>query len=225
MKKIISCFCLLLAVAGSAVFAFGGEIHQAVKKGDIKRVKSLLIQNPRLVSDIDEKNKIPMHLAAERGRVEILRLLIDIEPAGVYSRALDDITPLHLAARKGKAECVKLLLEHSAFSNARSRGGFTPLHFVALKGSRSGHVLAAKMLLDYGGDVNAETDRGSTPLGIAMRNRSKEIVALLKTYGAKLGSGRRDQRLASLDAKFDANVGANFDVEDEAEDELLNKED
>jgi ankyrin repeat protein len=203
VKKVLTFFCLISAMFGLAGFAFGGEIHEAVKRGKIAKVKILLNQNPRLVYAKDEKGKIPLHLAAERGRVELVRLLLDVEPAVVNDRAIDDITPLHLAARKGKEECVKILLEHGALANARTRSSFTPLHFVALKGTRASHIRVAQMLIDYGGDVNAETSRGSTPLGIAIRNHNKGIVAVLKNYAAKLGSGHRDQEETDVEADFD----------------------
>ena len=40
--------------------AFCGEIHDAVKGGDLARVKALLKNNPKLVSSKDNKGKTPL---------------------------------------------------------------------------------------------------------------------------------------------------------------------
>jgi ankyrin repeat protein len=79
--------------------------------------------------------------------------------------------------------------------NARTKNGSTPLHFAAFKGQKAGHKEAAKILLENGADVNAKTDSGATPLTFAMFRGNKEIIVLLKKYGATGGTGQRNRSM------------------------------
>jgi ankyrin repeat protein len=197
MKKIVSFFCLLSGIVWLAGFAFGGEIHDAAKRGNIAKINSLLHQDLNLLSEKDETGRTPMHWAAGRGRTALLSLFLDIYHADVDVLSDKGETPLHLAASQGYPECVKILLEHRAYVNARSNNNSTALHFAAWNGRKPGHLQAAKILLDYGVDMNAETDSGTTALDMALYRHNTEIVELLNNYRAKTGSSRRSQRTTS----------------------------
>jgi len=194
MKKIISCFCLLSAIIWLSGFALAGEIHEATKAGDIVKMRSLLDQNPGLLTEKDEIGKTPVHWAVGKGQPAALKLLLDTYHADVNIRNNNGGTPLHVAASQAQPECARILIEHGADVNARTKNDSTPLHFAAFKGQKPGHIQAAKILIEHGADVNAETDTGATALGMAMSRQNSEIVAMLKAKGAKLGSAQRGQR-------------------------------
>lgn len=124
-------------VRGIAVFTFsavflttpgfvnGGEIHEAVAKGDLERVKVLVKDNPKLVNaeddrhikhtsyEIDFRGMTPLHFAANgmRGSKDLAELLL-AKGAKVDAKDIRGMTPLHYAANRGHAEIAALHAEH-----------------------------------------------------------------------------------------------------------------
>jgi ankyrin repeat protein len=85
-------------------------------------------------------------------------------------------------------EKVKQLLDEGADVNAKNKDGLTGLMHAAWKG----HKEVVKLLLESGADVNAKDECGWTALKLALHfsywkdnHNHKEIVELLKSYGAK----------------------------------------
>jgi ankyrin repeat protein len=117
-----------------------------------------------------------------------------------------------VASFHGNEAAAKLLIEHGADPAARDRGGYTPLHWAALKGykrvvellvrlvdvntqssagltallqaSAAGHLDAARVLLNAGADPTIATTDGWTPLHKAVANRHSGVVELLIGAGA-----------------------------------------
>ena len=52
---------VLLVAAG---FAHGSPIHDAARKGDVKKVQALLQSDAKLVNDTDSRGDTPLHMAA-----------------------------------------------------------------------------------------------------------------------------------------------------------------
>ncbi len=116
MKKITFAFVLL------ASYLFAGDLHQAVRVGDLKTVKKFIeegvpVDKPdaRLNSTI--KDETPLMIACEKGNVEIVRYLIS---KGANVNAKDSLggTPIILATVKGHVEIVKILISKGADVNA-----------------------------------------------------------------------------------------------------------
>jgi ankyrin repeat protein len=75
-----------------------------------------------------------------------------------------------------------LLIERGADVNARDpQTVATPLYHAA----SWGRLPVVQLLLEKGADVNAKNKAGTTPLKAALDNGFEEIVALLRTRGAK----------------------------------------
>jgi tetratricopeptide (TPR) repeat protein len=85
----------LIALAWSRP-VFCGEIHDAVKAGDLAKVKALIKDNPKLVSSRDDFSKTPLHIAAQEGHKDVVELLL---AKGAEVNAVDffGFTPLYLA--------------------------------------------------------------------------------------------------------------------------------
>jgi ankyrin repeat protein len=135
--------------------AFGGEIHEAVKRGDVDRVKALIIENPRVVFNQDDTGWTPLHLAAQKGFKDIAELLL-ANKAEVNARSKRGDTPLHWAAGNGHKEIVELLLGNQADVNAQDNGGWTPLHMAA----RPGYQEVLQVLLANKAKVNIKDNEG-----------------------------------------------------------------
>jgi ankyrin repeat protein len=66
---------LVALVWGS--LAFGGDIHDAAKSGDLEKVKAQLRGNPDSVFSKDAYGWTPLHYAAFKGHKEVAALLLD----------------------------------------------------------------------------------------------------------------------------------------------------
>jgi hypothetical protein len=162
---------------------FCSEIHDAAVAGDLAKVKTLLKENPELISSEDNHGWTPLHCAVKNGRIDIVELLL-ANKANVHARYKDLVTPfgvirgyapLHIAASNGHKDIAELLLTHGADINAKDKDGRTPLHLAAQNGRKE----AAALLLSKGADANAMANNGFTAFHYAAGNGHKDIVELL----------------------------------------------
>ena len=188
------------------------DYFKAVTAGDTEKVKTYLIQNPKLASSRNKEKYSGVMLAAYNGKLEIIDLLLtsgaklDIyeacavgqldtiesslkqKPDCINQYSYDGWTPLHLAAFFGHKEAVEILLEKGADTEIRSKSniamGNMPLH-AAVASNRKDIV---KLLVEKGANVNARQIPGNfTPLHIATFN-NLDIVKLLISKGADVNA-------------------------------------
>lgn len=159
LSRSLSCRVLFVAMMSAILVpavAFGGEIHDAAKQGDLAKVRFLLARDPTLISSKDDSGNTPLHEAVFTAHAEVAEFLLS-KGADVNAREKNGATPLILAAMGGKVEIdgqggvVTLLLAHKADINAKSANGMTALHVAALVG----HADIVKLLLAKGANVNA----------------------------------------------------------------------
>jgi len=99
-----------------------------------------------------DKDESPLMLAAIKGHVDLVNQLIakdaDVNKTGW--------TPLHYAASRGpRLAVIRILLEHSAYIDAESPNGSTPLMMAAMYGNAE----CVKMLLEAGADPTVKTNK------------------------------------------------------------------
>jgi hypothetical protein len=82
---------LLIALAWNSA-SFGGEIHDAAKKGDPELVKALLNANPELALSKETDGATALHWAALLGHKEVAELLL-VNKAEVDARDSAGETP------------------------------------------------------------------------------------------------------------------------------------
>ncbi|KAF8252449.1 ankyrin repeat protein, partial [Wilcoxina mikolae CBS 423.85] len=99
----------------------------------------------------------------------------------------------HRAARNNMVESTRILLAHGADKNAKSDGGWTPLHMAAANNFAD----VIRVLVEHEHVVNPmlvqvhleiRDDQGRTPLQLAVVNGHEEPVRLLLVYGANKDS-------------------------------------
>ncbi|NIS71741.1 MAG: hypothetical protein GTO12_23250 [Proteobacteria bacterium] len=165
------------------------KIHEAVRDGDIDKIKTLADENPEMVNAKDNNGWTPLHHAAALGHGEVIEFLL-AKGTETNAKDKDGRTPLHYAAREGYGEVVKLLLAKGAEINAKTKYGWTPLHWAA----STGHKEVVEFLLAKGAEINAKTKDGRTPLHHAAFDDEEEVVKLLLTKGAEINAKDKDGR-------------------------------
>lgn len=167
--------------------AFCGEIHDAARIGDLKKVRKLLKHNPDLVFSKDSDGETPLQLAAVNNRKDVVELLL-ANGAAVGAKDNKGWAPLHFAAEFGYREVVELLLSSKADVNAGTNDGITPLHLAA----RIGRKDIVGLLLANGAAVNAkDITAGDTPLHWAAIYCNKDAAELLLANKTEVNASNR----------------------------------
>jgi ankyrin repeat protein len=187
---------------------------EAIKAGDLERVKALVTASPALISAragtgesailtaVYHRQKeianllvargAPLSLceACAAGELERVEALLGADAAGLDAYSEDGWTPLHLAAFFGHAKITELLLGLGADTTAQSRNanGNTPLH-AALAGN---HKLVTGLLIGGGADVNAADAAGWRPLHLAAFNNNLDAMKQLIAQGADVHGQNRE---------------------------------
>jgi len=158
-------------------------IFAAAILGDTEQLDDLLTANRSLVGLLSADGWTPLHLAAFFGKTEAVRLLLN-KGALVGARSTNPMEnmPLHAACAGRHTEAAKLLIDHGASVNARQHGGWAPLHAAA----QNGDMELAKALIAAGADVNARAENKQMPLDLALAKGQQAMVDYLESNGAKL---------------------------------------
>ena len=173
----IAPFCVALA--------FGSPVHDAARKGDVSKLKTLLQGDPKLVGDRDKLGDTPLHSAALHGQLAAAQVLIE---AGADVNAKNNygaFTPSDLGVilySSNHQDPVSLLTVHGV--DARDmKNGYTPLS-LSLFASRRKELV--QLLVEKGADVNAMAASGATPLFFAVLRDQKDDVQFLLDHGANV---------------------------------------
>jgi TonB family protein len=186
--------------------AFCGEIHDAVRVGDLVKAEALLKENPDLVHCKDNLGWTPLHWAALWDRKDSAELLL-AHGADVNARDNSGETSLHLAAGSGHKGTAELLLANKADVNAKNKDGWTPLHTAAA----NGHKGTAELLLANNADVNAKDKDGNTPLHWAAKCVYKEVAELLIAKGGEVNA-KNNKSATPLDIALRKNRDATAEL-------------
>jgi ankyrin repeat protein len=120
-------------------------LDDALRSGNVERVRQLINAHPRLVWERDYYGNTPLMLAVKQSDPAMVKMLLDCgaDPNETGCSGLP--FPLHLAAEMGNADIARLLLEHGADVNRGDGDARTPLTYAKSKGHREvAELLAAK---------------------------------------------------------------------------------
>ena len=187
------------------------EILEAVKSGNIAKVKSLLTAEPDLIYTKTE-DQVPVVLlatyqrnprllevllatsdyqlsifeAAALGEDSQVQKLLHEQPDLLHATSPDGFTPLGLASFFGHPDTVKLLIEKGADVNQPFRNAWQvqPLHSAVA--SRS--LETVTYLLEQGADINAAQQHGFTPLHTAAQHGDADMIKLLLEHKADINA-------------------------------------
>jgi uncharacterized protein len=137
------------------------------------KVADLLISWPQTQVEVrNAQDESPLMLAALRGQLDLVKKLVDRD-ADVNKTGW---TPLHYAASGGHVPVIEFLLEHSAYIDAESPNGTTPLMMAAMYGSPE----AVKHLIQAGADLQIKNGANMTALDFAQRGNRPNNIELMQ---------------------------------------------
>lgn len=180
MKLTKKTFTILLVLFVFSIPVLASAIHEAARKGDLKKVAELIENKPDLVNaritsteEGMEYKKTPLHLAVEFGHNDIVKLLLD-KKADVNAKTAFGFTPLHFAAMKGRKEVADMLISKKCKLDIKNTFGITPIFMAA----SLGHVDVLELLLSKGIAVDTKGKNGMTLMHAAALGGS--VTAALK---------------------------------------------
>jgi ankyrin repeat protein len=139
-------FASLLQQCGAA----GSPMEQAIRAGDVERVRAILKKEPGLLRD---HARALLVQACNDRQMGIVQLLLQ---EGADPNETDELglTALHWASANSAPEIVSLLVAAGARPSAQDAYGLTPLHYAAQMRARSEVI---RSLVTLGADPNART--------------------------------------------------------------------
>jgi hypothetical protein len=105
-------------------------LHDAVKRGDLERIRALLEEDSRLAnspSETDPRGTYPLHVAVEFGQAAAARVLVQYGADVSLLDKENNAIALCWAAFFGRPEVVAVLLEAGSEPSQRNKHGLTPL--------------------------------------------------------------------------------------------------
>jgi hypothetical protein len=148
-------------------------LYLALRDGSLKAAQAL-VDWPK--TDVDKrtpKDETPLMMACLRGQLALAKTLI--------ARGADVVktgwTPLHYAATNGHIPVMELLLDESAYIDAESPNGTTPLMMAAKYGTPA----AVKFLLEAGADPTLKNQLGLSAADFASQSGRTDSAQLIAT--------------------------------------------
>jgi ankyrin repeat protein len=136
-------------------------------------VAQLLVFHPKTKIEVrNDKDESVLMLASLKGDLPLVQKLVERD-ADVNKTGW---TPLHYAASGGHVPVIAHLLEHSAYIDAESPNGTTPLMMAAMYGSPE----AVKELIHAGADPTIKNQLGLTALDFAVRGQRANSIELMQ---------------------------------------------
>jgi uncharacterized protein len=170
-------------------------LSQACTNGSAEFVRLLLKSgaNPNAAIATGET---PLMTCARTGNADAVRLLIEYGATVNAKEPAQNQTALMWAAAERHSNVVSALIAAHADLKARSKEGFTPIHFSA----RVGDLESVKLLLAAGVDVNIQTQTSQTQTG----DNEEPVVTIGLTRAARGGAaGYTPLLVATLRAHVD----------------------
>jgi ankyrin repeat protein len=190
------------------------DFIDAATKGDLARVKEMLLIDPSLAQAKDQNGlsvilkatyygkrevvdallatgiQLNIFEAAATGQTKQVTALLAKDPTLVNTFSNDGFAPLSLAVFFGHPETVNTLLAAGADVNAASRESMkvTPLASAAA----AKRIDIARVLIANGANVNAKAANDFSPLHDAAANGNLDLVKLLLEKGADINAKTND---------------------------------
>ena len=173
---------------------FADPIHDAARKGDVKKIQEILASDPKALNAQDNAGDTALHIAALHGQYKAAEALIAAGANVNVKNSYPAFTPEDLGqffSSSNHADPVRLLHTevrgsdavntHQVSSQQFINNGYTPL---ALAEFASDHNKMIQLLVAHGADVNLRGITGTTPLFWSVLRDQKDDEKFLLDHGA-----------------------------------------
>jgi ankyrin repeat protein len=162
-------------------------IHDAARKGDLKKTLALIQADPTVVKSKDNLGDTPLHVAALHGNVEVAKALIeagaDVNAKNSYPPFLPADLGAFLSSNNHQDPAVLLTVHGNDAKDLQN--GYTPLDLAAFSVRYKPMV---ELLVAKGADVNAQAASGATPAFWAVLREQKDELVFLLAHGANVNA-------------------------------------
>ena len=165
-------FCFIAFALLVQVMAFGQNVFDVARSGDLQALQSMMKVNPDTVNSVNASGHSPLILAAYNNQVQIAEQFI--KNGADVNFTFSQGTAIHGAAFKGHLEIVKLLANNGAALDEPDQNKTTPIIYATL----FGHTEVAKYLFARGADPYFEDATGSSALSYAKSLNNEELLTL-----------------------------------------------
>lgn len=185
-------FVAVLGFGASGVL-FANPIHDAARKGDLKKVQEILAADPKALDSQDGNGDTALHQAALHGQYKVAEALIAAganvnlknsyppfkpEDLGQFFASSNHVDPIMLLHASNRSDAANT---HQVSEQDIRNNGYTPL---ALAEFASDHNKMVQLLVAHGADVNLRGYTGATPLFWAVLRDEKDDEKFLLDHGA-----------------------------------------
>ena len=174
---------VLALLCSGATFAAAPALLDAVRRGDLDTVRSLLERGAE-VDAMTADGATALQWAVHNDQLALVDLLLE---AGANANTANryGVAAASLAAENGSAAILERLLQSGVDPNQSLPGGETLL----MTAARTGAASTLRTLLAYGADPNwRETTRGQTALMWAAANNNAEAIQVLAEHGVDINA-------------------------------------
>eukprot|EP01029_Cantina_marsupialis_P005337 TRINITY_DN1576_c0_g2_i1.p1 TRINITY_DN1576_c0_g2~~TRINITY_DN1576_c0_g2_i1.p1 ORF type:complete len:471 (+),score=113.74 TRINITY_DN1576_c0_g2_i1:113-1525(+) len=154
------------------------NLCNACTDGKLDVVRSIVVNNPSMLSKPNRLGNYPLHCACMKGKIEVVNFLLrmghDLE-----SKNNNGETALHTTVETSQSAILEILLDFGAEINVQDDYAQTPLMLAVMR--KKSDIVT--ILLNFGADVYIKDDLGDTVFDFA----TKPIEKLIKNHlGPKL---------------------------------------
>lgn len=187
---------VLALLYSGATFAAAPALLDAVRRGDLDTVRSLLERGAEVDSTTAD-GATALQWAVHNDQPALVDLLLE---AGANANTTNryGVAAASLAAENGSAAILERLLQSGVDPNQSLPGGETLL----MTAARTGTASTLRTLLAHGADPNwRETSHGQTALMWAAANNNAEAIQVLAEHGADINT-KTDKPSRNADRTF-----------------------
>ncbi|XP_013083774.2 uncharacterized protein LOC106068824 isoform X3 [Biomphalaria glabrata] len=152
----------------------GKGIHDAVRAGDLERVKDLINSFNEMKDFRDGNGWTPIHLAAARGNIDILRWLVTSD-ADINAVTPTGYNAMHIAAMHGHMNSMMVLQAMGCSITSVTLDKQSALHLA----SKNGHLECIKWLVANRASITQKDNKGKTAGQLAEDNHFDQCADFL----------------------------------------------
>ena len=156
------------------------QLHNACKRGDLRKVTSLLSNGERDINALNTDGESSLHIACKYGHLKIVQLLAKRQICHVNIQERNGNTPLHLACLRDNVDIVNWIVTNTHVDlDIQNTHQNTPLHIACYRKSMS----IIKLLLEMNCSTNIPNKKSETAQNIPLNKDGDSLLHIACQWG------------------------------------------